>query len=83
VGIACRDLGIDKALGSAAATLVGDDDRLLHQLVLGDDRLHDTGEVVRTAAGAGRDDELDLFRGLPIGVRRSRECHCNRSRNQP
>ena len=52
VGIAGGGLGVDVAFGAAAAALVGDDDRLLGQLVLGDDRLNDAGEIVGAAAGA-------------------------------
>ena len=57
--IAGRRLAVDEALGAAAAALVSDDDRLVDQLVLVDDRLDRAREVVRAAARSGRDDELD------------------------
>src|SRR5690606_6621242 len=40
------------------------------QVVFGDDGLHGAGELVRAAAGAGRDHELDGFRRLPGGLGR-------------
>ncbi len=47
VGIAGRHLRVDITLRAAAAALVGDDDRLIHQLVLRDDRLDDRAQSCR------------------------------------
>ena len=67
-------LAVDVAFGSASAGLVDDDDRLVGQLVLGDDVLHRAGEVVGAAAGTGGCDELDRLGGLPGERRRGNDC---------
>jgi hypothetical protein len=64
VRIAGIALGIDERFGAAAGTLVLHDDRLTHQVVLGDDRLDGAGEVVSPATGARGNDEFHrTFRG--------------------
>src|SRR6185312_15783740 len=65
VRVADRRLAVEEPFGAAAATLVEDDDRLLGELVLDDDRLHGAREHVGAAAGAGGDDELDRLARLP------------------
>src|SRR5690606_27356192 len=64
---------INIAFSSAAAALVGADDRCIEELVLGDGRLNDASEVTRAAAGPGSHDELDRFRRLPGVSRRNTE----------
>ena len=63
--VALRALHVEEAFRARAARLVDDDERLLHQVVLGDDALEEARHLVRAAAGAGGDDELDGLGGLP------------------
>src|SRR6266852_2704781 len=65
VWITFRLLHVEKALGPRASGLVDDDHRLLHQLVLGNDALNDPRHLIGAPAGAGGNDELHRFRGLP------------------
>jgi hypothetical protein len=65
VRVALGLLDGEEALGAGAARLVDDDQRLLHQLVLDDDALHQAGHLVGAAAGAGRNHELDRLGRLP------------------
>jgi hypothetical protein len=53
VRIALGALDVEEALGAGAAGLVDDDQRLLHQLVLDDDALHQARHLVGAATGAG------------------------------
>jgi hypothetical protein len=69
-------LGVGIAFGAAAARLVHDDDRLLDQLIFGDDVLNCTGKIVRAAARACRCNEFDRFGRLPRGICRAREPDC-------
>ena len=84
VRIALGALAVDIAFGAGATALVHHHDRLLGELVLGDDRLDDAGEIIGAAAGARSDDELDRLGRLP-GLRGTdaakREHASERSRN--
>ena len=77
-------LDVEEALGAGPARLVDRQDRLLHQVVLGDDALDRTRHLVRAAAGTGRNDELDVLGRLP-GLRGNRpqrshrQCHDTRT----
>ena len=57
-------------------------ERLLHQVVLGDDALDEARHLVGAAAGAGGNDELDGLGGLPRGER-GRGGRQRRPRQQP
>ncbi len=65
VRIALRRLGVHQALGTAGAGLVDHDDRLAHQLVLGDDALDRARHLVGRTARAERHDDLDRLGRLP------------------
>ena len=66
-------LDLEEAFGAGAAALVDGDDRLLHQVVLGDHALEEARHLVGAAAGAGGDDELHGLGGLPgLGAGRGR-----------
>jgi hypothetical protein len=67
VRVALRLLYGEKTLGAGATRLVHRDQRLLHQIVLGDDALNQPRHLVGAAAGAGRNYELDRFGRLPCG----------------
>ena len=83
MGVASGHFRVDEAFGSAAAALVGDDDGLIHQLVLGDDRLNHAREVVGAAARARGNDEFDRLARLPISLRHSAERNGEGRCNQP
>ena len=57
--IALRALDVEEAFRPGAARLVDDDDRLLHQVVLGDDPLEEARHLVGAASGAGGHDEQE------------------------
>ena len=65
VGVAGRLLDLEKAFRSGSATLVQGDERLFHQVVLGDHALKEARHLVGAAAGAGGDDELHRLGGFP------------------
>jgi hypothetical protein len=69
VRVAARGLDVEESFAARAAGLVDRDDRLLHQVVLGDDALDHAGHLVGAAAGAGRHDELHLAGRLPRRLR--------------
>ena len=70
VRVALGALHFEEALGTGAARLVHDDQRLLHQLVLDDDALDQACHLVGAAAGTRGHHELDGFRRLPGRLRR-------------
>ena len=68
VGIPSRYLRVYISFSPAASAFVGDDDRLLHELVFCNDGLNDPCKIVGAAAGARRDDEFHWLCRLPIGL---------------
>ena len=67
VVLACANVA---AFAAGAARLVDDDQRLLHQVVLGHHALDEARHLVGAAAGAGRHDEFDRLARLPCERRR-------------
>ena len=65
VRVARRALDVEEAFAAGAARLVDHDDRLLHQIVLGDDALDGPRHLIGAAAGAGRHDELQPAASAP------------------
>src|SRR6185503_2881003 len=65
VRVARARLHVDQRFGPRGAALQRHHDGLLHQIVLLDGRLHHAGHLVGGTPGAGGDDDLDGFRGLP------------------
>ena len=82
VGIARGGLAVDIAFRAAAAGLVDDDDRLVRQLVLGDDVLHRAGDIVGAAARTCGCHELDRLLGLPRRERGRAACCDGRTDGQ-
>src|SRR5690606_33825140 len=69
-------LHVDKRLGARAARLVDRRHRNRSELVLRDDALEEANRLVRAAALAGHDDELDRLLRLPgEGLRRAKRRH--------
>src|SRR5712692_1672534 len=65
IGVALLALDVEEALGSRAAGLVHDDDRLRRELVLFRDPGDQARHLVGAAAGSGGHDDLDGLGGLP------------------
>ena len=96
VGIALRPLHVEEAFGPGAARLVDDDQRLLHQVVLGDHALEEARHLVGAAAGAGRKSMIAAYSPIEKAVTRpsfttaarrpvlptSRHCHGATSRQR-
>jgi hypothetical protein len=68
VGVTFGVFGRKESFAARATRLIDDHDRLLRQIVLGDDPLHDTGHLVGTPTGARRDYDFDRLGGFPRGV---------------
>ena len=83
VGIARGRLAVDIAFRPAAAALVDDHDRLIGQLVFGDDALDGARKIIGAAAGPRRCDELDWLLWLPGGLHRDCAREQHRRRRQP
>ena len=73
VRVAARSLEVEETFAAGATRLVDDDERLLHQIVLGDDALDRPRHLIGAAAGAGGNDELDRSHRLPGGGRGNRD----------
>jgi hypothetical protein len=65
VGVPVRTLDVQEAFGTGSTSLVDDDKRLRHQVVLLDHALKHSGHLVRPAARSGRNDKLDGFGRRP------------------
>ena len=65
VAVTLRVLDVEEPFAARAARLVDHDDRLLGQVVLGDNALRHAGHLIGAAAGAGRDNDFDGMGRLP------------------
>jgi hypothetical protein len=81
VRIGLGTLDLEKALGPGAAAFVDHDHRLLHELMLLDDRIDEARHLIGATARARRNDELHGLGGFPsLGREIGRRERCERER---